>query len=178
MAGSKKRIIYTIGHSTHTTREFIKMLNSFEVDLVVDIRSYPGSRYCPQFGKARLKKNLLRNHIEYLHMRGLGGRRSVTKGMELNLAWRNLNFRGYADYMQTKEFKENLKELMRLSRQKTVVIMCAEAVPWRCHRSLVSDALLVHGFRVMDIFGILKTRPHKLTAFAKVYRRKITYPAV
>ena len=111
-------------------------------------------------------------------MRGLGGRRAVTKGMDLNLAWRNLNFRGYADYMQTKEFKENLKELMGLARQKTVVIMCAEAVPWRCHRSLVSDALLVHGFSVMDILGVLKTRPHKLTAFAKVYRKKITYPAV
>lgn len=170
--------IYTIGHSTHTTREFIKILKSFGITLLVDIRSYPGSRYCPQFGKARLTRNLLRNHIGYLHMEGLGGRRHVNKEMDLNLAWKNLNFRGYADYMQTKEFKENLKQLIKISKKETIAIMCAEAVPWRCHRSLVGDALLVQGIEVLDIFSIGKTKEHKLTSFAKVKRMQITYPLI
>ncbi|MBC7538798.1 MAG: DUF488 domain-containing protein [Bacteriovorax sp.] len=173
---ANKKIIYTIGHSTHTTREFIQILKSFNIQLLVDIRHYPGSKYCPQFGKARLRRNLLRNKINYLHQVELGGRRHVEKGSLLNIGWRSLQFRGYADYMQTKEFKAALKELIKSCKEQTVAIMCAEAVPWRCHRSMVGDALIVNGFTVLDIFAKEKARPHALTTFAKVSGKKITYP--
>lgn len=171
----KARSIFTIGHSNRTTREFMSILKSFEIDLLIDIRHYPGSKHCPQFGKARLKASLKRNKMDYLHLEGLGGRRNPVKSEE-NAAWRNRGFRGYADYMQTKEFANSLKELMKIAKKKNVVIMCAEAVPWRCHRSLVGDALLLRGFNVVDIFTISKGRPHKLTPFAKVSGKKITYP--
>lgn len=168
--------IFTIGHSTHSTREFIKILKSFDVEMLVDVRHYPGSRHCPQFGKARLKRNLLRNNIEYLHMEELGGRRRVNKNSELNAAWKNPAFRGYADYMQTKEFKAALKTLMKLSKNKRVVIMCAEAVPWRCHRSMIGDALLLHRFSILDILDVNKQRPHTLTKFGVIKGKNIIYP--
>ena len=174
---AKKKIIFTIGHSTHPTREFMKILKAYDIELLVDIRHYPGSRYCPQFGKARLRQNLKRNGIEYCHLVGLGGRRRVDKESDLNSGWRSAQFRGYADYMQTKEFKTNLKELMKLAKEKTTVIMCSEAVPWRCHRSMVGDALLVYGFEVIDIFNEKNARPHKMIQFAKVQKKEITYPA-
>lgn len=170
------KLIYTIGHSTRSTREFIKIIKSFDIELLIDIRHYPGSRYCPQFGKSRLKATLKRHSIDYLHLEELGGRRKPEK-TPTNAGWRNSAFKGYADYMQTREFKTALKELMKLSKKQTVVIMCAEAVPWRCHRSLVGDALLIEGYEVLDIFDALKTKPHKLTSFAKVKGKKISYPA-
>lgn len=173
---AKKKVIFTIGHSTHPTREFMQILKSFEIELLVDIRHYPGSRYCPQFGKARLRNNLKRNGIEYTHLLSLGGRRRRDKESDLNAGWRHDAFRGYADYMLTKEFKEGLKHLMKLAKEKRVVIMCSEAVPWRCHRSMVGDALLLYGFDVEDIFAKDKTRPHFLTAFAKPIGKKLTYP--
>ncbi len=169
-------IIFTIGHSTRSTREFIKILKSYDIELLVDIRHYPGSRHCPQFGKARLRRNLERNGIEYKHLESLGGRRGLDKNSEKNLAWRSQQFRGYADYMQTLEFYQGLEELMGMARRKTVAIMCSEAVPWRCHRSLVGDALLVHKFSVIDIFSEKQARPHNLTSFAQVKRKQVTYP--
>lgn len=171
----RAKSVFTIGHSNRSTREFITILKSFEIELLADIRHYPGSKHCPQFGKARLKASLKRNKIDYLHLKGLGGRRNPVKSDE-NAAWRNKGFRGYADHMQSKEFLNELKELMNLAKKKRVVIMCAEAVPWRCHRSLVGDALLIRGFDVVDIFTISQGRPHKLTSFAKVSGKKITYP--
>jgi uncharacterized protein (DUF488 family) len=144
--------------------------------MLIDIRHYPGSRFCPQFGKARLKRNLLRNDIEYLHLEILGGRRRPDKSSDINAGWRSPQFKGYADYMQTKEFKKGLSELMSISKKSRVVIMCAEAVPWRCHRSLVGDALLVRGYAIQDIMSVTQAKPHKLTSFAKVKGKQVTYP--
>jgi uncharacterized protein (DUF488 family) len=171
-----KKTVYTIGHSTHSTREFMKFLKAYDIEVLVDVRHYPGSRYCPQFGKSRLKRNLVRNKIDYIHLIDLGGRRRANKLLEINNGWRSPQFRGYADYMQTRDFKDGLKELMEIAKKKKVVIMCSEAVPWRCHRSLIGDALLAHGYKVMDIFSEKNARPHHLTPFAKVSRRKVTYP--
>jgi uncharacterized protein (DUF488 family) len=171
-----KHQVYTIGHSTHTTREFIKILKAYDIELLIDVRHYPGSRHVPQFGKARLRKNLLRHGIDYLHLENLGGRRSLLKDSHLNDGWRSEQFRGYADYMQTQAFKEGLEELMKLARKRNVAILCAEAVPWRCHRSMIGDALLVHSFVVIDIFTQKNARLHNLTSFAKIKQKQITYP--
>jgi uncharacterized protein (DUF488 family) len=168
--------LFTIGHSTHSTREFINMLKSFRVQLLVDVRHYPGSRFCPQFGKARLRASLKRHGIDYLHMEELGGRRPPDRERTDNAGWRNAGFRGYADYMQSEEFKVALDQLMQMGRKQCVAIMCAEALPWRCHRSLIADALLVHKFKVEDIMGVAKSRKHAMTKFAQVSRKKITYP--
>jgi uncharacterized protein (DUF488 family) len=158
-----KRTIFTIGHSTHSTREFMRILN-------------PGSRYCPQFGKSRLKQSCKRNEIEYAHLVDLGGRRRVDKDSHLNEGWRSAQFRGYADYMQTGEFKKALRELIKIAKDKEVAIMCSEAVPWRCHRSMIADALLIYNFQVVDIFTEKNARPHALTSFARVEGKRITYP--
>lgn len=155
----------------------MKILESYDIEVLVDVRHYPGSRAFPQFGKARLKRSLEKHNIEYIHLEILGGRRKVNPKLHVNEGWRSPQFRGYADYMQTSEFKTGLKELMKIAKKKNTVIMCAEAVPWRCHRSMIGDALLVQGFTVIDLFNEKNARPHTLTKFAKVYRRKITYPA-
>jgi uncharacterized protein (DUF488 family) len=172
---SKKPRIFTVGHSNRSTAEFLRLLKSQHLKLVVDVRTIPKSRHNPQFGQSRLKQSLKRHGIEYRHMAGLGGLRHSSKDSK-NKAWRNLAFRGYADYMQTPEFAANLKKLMALSKRKRLVLMCAEAVPWRCHRSLIGDALLVHGLAVEDIFSPTQTRPHKMTPFARVRKKKIIYP--
>lgn len=173
----RKHRIYTIGHSTHSAREFNVILKSYGIEVLVDIRHYPGSRYCPQFGKARLRKNLAYHNIEYIHLVDLGGRRSLDKSSDLNSAWRSAAFRGYADYMQTDEFASGLKKLMQIAKTKNTVMMCSEAVPWRCHRSLVGDALIVRNFDVLDIFSETQVKPHKLTSFAEVVGSHIIYPA-
>lgn len=173
----KEKIIFTIGHSTRSTREFMKILKAFDIEVLVDIRHYPGSRNFPHFGKARLRQNLNRNGIEYVHLINLGGRRRPDKDSHLNDGWRSLQFKGYADYMQSEEFKEGLKELMEISKNKVTVMMCSEAVPWRCHRSMVGDALIVHKFKVIDIFTETQAREHKLTPFARIRGKKIIYPA-
>lgn len=166
---------YTVGHSTHSTREFLELLNTYNLKLLVDVRTIPKSRHNPQFGKARLKRSLERHQINYIHAEDLGGLRHVRKD-SVNTAWRNKSFQGYADYMQTEEFSKALKKLVSLGKRKRLVIMCAEAVPWRCHRSLIADALTVKGFKVADIFSRTQLKEHKLTSFAKVRRGKITYP--
>lgn len=171
-----KKTIFTIGHSTHPTREFIKILKAYDIEVLVDVRHYPGSRYCPQFGKVRLRNNLRRHDIDYVHLESLGGRRRPCKDSHENDGWRSPQFRGYADYMQTIEFREGLNELVELAKNHVVAIMCSEAVPWRCHRSLLGDALLVRKFEVIDIFSEKISRPHGLTSFAEVKRQKVTYP--
>lgn len=173
----RKQLIYTIGHSTRSAREFNKILKAYDIEVLVDIRHYPGSRYCPQFGKARLKKNLTYHHIEYIHLISLGGRRPLKKDSDVNNGWRSPSFRGYADYMQSPEFEEGLRQLIRIAKQKVTVIMCSEAVPWRCHRSLVGDALLVQSFDVIDIFSESHAKLHTMTSFAEVNHRRIFYPA-
>jgi len=167
--------IYTIGHSTHELNEFIDILKQYGIALVVDVRSMPRSRYTPQFNSDTLAKALGADSISYLHLADLGGLRHTRKD-SINLGWHNTSFRGYADYMQTEEFERGLAELLTRAEQKTTVIMCAEALPWRCHRSMIGDALLIRKVTVVNIFDKNKTSEETLTDFAKVQGTKITYP--
>lgn len=176
MTPDERKAIYTIGHSTHAIDAFLAMLRHYEIEALVDIRTVPKSRHNPQFGQDSLKQSLTAAGIEYVYMKSLGGLRRPAKD-SVNAAWRNDSFRGYADYMQTNEFAAAIDELMALAERKRTVIMCAEAVPWRCHRSLVGDALLVRGVEVIDIMSEKQTRPETLTRFAKVEGTTITYPA-
>jgi uncharacterized protein (DUF488 family) len=141
----------------------------------VDVRTVPRSRHNPQFNKASLPQSLKKVGLDYVHLPGLGGLRHA-KSDSLNVGWRNASFRGYADYMQTPEFAESLDELVRLANQERIVLMCAEAVPWRCHRSLIADALLVRGIRTEDIMNPTRRHVHTLTPFAKLNGTRITYP--
>ncbi|MGI0045599.1 MAG: DUF488 family protein [Nitrosotalea sp.] len=167
--------IFVVGHSTRTIGSFIDLLKAHSVDYLVDIRTIPKSRYNPQFNEDALKKKLKDHKIRYLHMKGLGGLRHSDKN-SINLGWHNLSFRGFADYMQTKEFDSSLAQLIALSKEHTVAIMCAEGNPFRCHRSLVADALLVRHVKALHISSKISTREHILTPFAKVKGHNITYP--
>jgi uncharacterized protein (DUF488 family) len=169
-------IVLTIGHSTHTLDEFIRLLQAHGATRVVDVRTVPRSRYNPQFNKDSLPGSLKKAGLGYIHMPGLGGLRHAKRD-SLNVGWRNASFRGYADYMQTPEFQQSLEELIRLANQDRIALMCAEAVPWRCHRSLIADALLVHGIPVEDIMSPTGSRVHTLTPFAEIRGTIITYPA-
>jgi len=169
-------IVLTIGHSTRTLEEFIGLLQAHSATRVVDVRTVPRSRHNPQFNKASLPGSLKKAGLGYKHMPGLGGLRHAKRD-SLNVGWRNASFRGYADYMQTPEFEQSLDELIRLANQDRIALMCAEAVPWRCHRSLIADALLVRGIRTEDIMSSTRRQVHKLTPFAKVRGTTITYPA-
>ena len=168
--------VLTIGHSTRPLEEFIDLLKGHGVQMLVDVRTIPRSRHNPQFGHDRLAPALHNHRIHYRHMPGLGGLRHAHRD-SANMGWRNAGFRGFADYMGTDEFAENLDELITLAGQQRTAIMCAEAVPWRCHRSLIGDALLVRGIEVLEITSATKTRPHLLTPWAKADGRRITYPA-
>lgn len=168
---------FTLGHSTHPIGEFIKILKSYKLKLLVDVRKIPKSRHNPQFWGDKLAESLESENIQYVYIPELGGRRPVKKD-SVNRGWRSPSFQAYADHMQTDEFKKGLKRLISLSRRKKLAIMCAEAVPWRCHRRLISDALLVHGHKVLDIYNKSTAKPHELTPFAKVNKRQksIIYP--
>ncbi len=168
-------IVLTIGHSTRTIEEFIRLLQINLVARVVDVRTVPRSRHNPQFNRDTLPASLKAADIGYTHMAELGGLRHTTKD-SINMGWRNVSFRGYADYMQTPEFQEALDELILLAHQDRIALMCAEAVPWRCHRSLIADALLVRGIRSEDIQSETRCLVHTLTPFAEVHGTTITYP--
>lgn len=168
--------IFTIGHSTRSIEDFLELLKHYHITELVDIRTIPKSRHNPQFNGPELAHSLRNHHIGYRHQKGLGGLRH-THAHSINMAWHNASFRGYADYMQTVEYKNCIQELIKIAHKKTVVIMCAEAVPWRCHRSLIGDSLLVHGIQVKDIYSIKSVRPHTLTPWAVVQGTTITYPA-
>ena len=168
-------LVMTIGHSTRTIEEFIGLLQAHAVTLVVDVRTIPRSRHNPQFNKDSLPDSLKQANMGYVHIPGLGGLRH-SKTDSINMGWQNASFRGYADYMQTPEFEQNMEELIRLAKQEQIAIMCAEAVPWRCHRSLIADALLVRGIRTEDITSLTRRTVHTLTPFAKVHGTTITYP--
>jgi uncharacterized protein (DUF488 family) len=170
------RTLLTIGHSTHPIGEFISILEAQGVDLLVDVRTVPRSRHNPQFNRDALAQALAEAEIRYVHMAGLGGLRHAHADSP-NKAWRNASFRGYADYMQTAAFRENLDRLIDLSQQVPTVIMCAEAVPWRCHRSLIADALVVRGIPVEHIMTAMSAHAHKLTPFARVSGHDILYDA-
>jgi uncharacterized protein (DUF488 family) len=167
--------IFTLGHSTLPIERFLALLHTYGIERIVDIRSMPRSRYNPQFNDTALARSLAAEHLEYEHMPALGGLRRAHKDSR-NTGWRNESFRGYADYMQTEEFQGALNALLEMRRSKRVAIMCAEAVPWRCHRSLVADALSVRGVPVVEILSETTYRMHKLTPFAQVDGARITYP--
>lgn len=168
-------LIVTIGHSNRSLEEFIELLQLNDVQLVADVRTVPRSRYNPQFNRDTLPESLRQIGIGYQHMPGLGGFRH-TAADSVNTGWRNASFQGFADYMQTKEFEENLEKLIELAGAERVALMCAEAVPWRCHRSLIADALLIRGIRVEDILGKGERREHALTSWAEVHGTRIIYP--
>jgi uncharacterized protein (DUF488 family) len=169
------RRVLTVGHSTRTLEEFIGLLQGHGATRVVDVRTVPRSRHNPQFNKASLPRALKKAGLGYVHLPGLGGLRHAKRD-SLNVGWRNASFRGYADYMQTPEFEQSLEELIRLANQDGIALMCAEAVPWRCHRSLIADALLIRGILVEDIMSPTRRQVHTLTPFAKVRGTTITYP--
>ena len=168
-------LVFTIGHSNRTIEDFVGLLWQNGIACLLDIRTIPKSRHNPQFSQEQLAASLADAGIEYRYLGGLGGLRRP-RGDSPNAGWRNLSFRGYADYMQTDEFAANVDAVIELGRSKPCALMCAEAVPWRCHRSLVADALLVRGVRVDDIIDARGRRPHKLTPFASVEELRITYP--
>jgi uncharacterized protein (DUF488 family) len=170
-----KDAIFTVGHSTLPLEDFIALLAAYGIECLADIRTMPRSRHNPQFNGDTLDKALRAHKIEYVPLPALGGLRHARKDSP-NTGWRNTSFRGYADYMQTEEFARGLEELIALSRRSRTAIMCAEAVPWRCHRSLVADALEVRDIPVVEILSATVYRDHKLTTFAKVERHLITYP--
>jgi uncharacterized protein (DUF488 family) len=171
------RLILTIGHSTRPLDEFIALLKSHGVTLLADVRTIPRSRHNPQFNLDTLPAALSAAGIGYLHMKGLGGLRHGVRNSP-NTGWRTPSFRGYADYMLTEEFGHNLERLMEVAgTEEQVAVMCAEAVPWRCHRSLIADALTVRGVPVEHIMGPGRRQPHRLTPFARVDGARITYPA-
>ena len=167
--------IFTIGHSALSIGDFIDRLRAYGIEQVADIRTIPRSRHNPQFNDSTLASSLAAEGIAYVAMPGLGGLRHPQRDSP-NGGWRNKSFRGYADYMQTDEFAANVDAVIELGRGKPCALMCAEAVPWRCHRSLVADALVVRGVRVDDIIDARSLRPHKLTPFASVEGLRITYP--
>lgn len=167
--------IHTIGHSTRPIEELIALLQANQITQLVDIRTVPRSRHNPQFEQEALAASLRDAGITYQHLKALGGLRPTRKE-STNHGWRNQSFRNYADYMQTGEFREGIDALLAIAEQGRTAIMCAEAVPWRCHRSLVGDALLARGVEVLDIIAGPEPRPHKLTSFAVVNGQDVTYP--
>jgi uncharacterized protein (DUF488 family) len=169
--------VLTIGHSTRSIEEFISILQVHGVQQLADVRTIPKSRRVPQFNQDALAAKMKATGILYVHLKALGGLRHPKKD-SVNVGWRNASFRGYADYMSTGEFRAALNRLLELAQTKRTAIMCAEAVPWRCHRSLIGDALLVRGFQVEDIFSATSRRPHEMTPFARVQGTEITYPAI
>ena len=175
MSGKFQFTAFTVGHSTRSFEEFVLLLGTYDVELVVDVRSVPRSRHNPLFNKETLPDSLKDRGIRYVHLPELGGLRRP-KSESVNLGWQNKSFRGYADYMQTKEFAENLLKLVSLIQNNCLALMCAEAVPWRCHRNLLADALVVRHIKVKHILVEATCINHELTCFARVEGAKITYP--
>lgn len=166
--------IWTIGHSTRSLEEFIAMLKSFQIESVADIRSFPGSRKYPQFNREALEISLPQNNIRYFHLKNLGGRRKASPDSK-NTAWHHPAFRGYADYMETDEFKIGIQQLEQIAMQQRTVYMCSEAVWWRCHRSMVSDFLKLRGWEVLHIMGIGKDQVHPYTSPARIVGENLVY---
>lgn len=168
-------VVTTIGHSTRTLEAFIQLLRIYGVEQVVDVRTVPRSRHNPQFNHETLPDDLKAVGMEYLHLPGLGGLRHPRPDSE-NVGWHNASFRGFADYMGTPEFENHLDELIKLAQHKRIALMCAEALPWRCHRSLIADALEVRGIKVAHILNSTHLQPHRMTPFAKVNGTRLVYP--
>jgi uncharacterized protein (DUF488 family) len=175
MSSETETTIFTIGHSTRTLAEAVEILKAYSVALLVDVRTVPRSRHNPQFNKETLPDALKAEGIKYVHMPELGGFRRPSPDSP-NIAWKNKSFRGYADYMQTREFADNLLKLIALARENCAVVMCAEAMPWRCHRSLIADALTVRRVKVEHILNANSHLKHELSPSAHMEGTKITYP--
>lgn len=169
--------MFTVGHSTRTLGNFLELLAAHSVSLLVDVRTVPRSRHNPQFNRDTLPSALELAGMRYSHAAGLGGLRRTHPG-SVNGGWRNASFRGYADYMQTPDFAASLTQLIEEASRERVAIMCAEAVPWRCHRSLIADALMVHGVRAAELVSPTRVSNHELTSFARIDGMSITYPAL
>jgi uncharacterized protein (DUF488 family) len=169
-------VVFTIGHSTRSLDELVTMLRAHDVRRLVDVRTVPRSRHNPQFNRDTLGTALRNRRLNYRHMKALGGLRRPRPD-SLNAGWRNASFRGYADYMSTNEFNEALDRLVELAEEKPTAIMCAEAVPWRCHRSMIADALIARGYEVRDIMSATNAKPRTLNPMAKVEGERITYPS-
>lgn len=171
-----KPFLFTIGHSTRSIADFVALLKHYGVREIVDVRTIPMSRHNPQFNEEVLKSSLKKAHIRYAHVKKLGGLRHSKKD-STNLGWHNTSFRGFADYMATSEFAEGLADLMKTAGARKTAIMCAEAVPWRCHRSLIGDALVKKGWIVWNIMSRTSATRHRLTPFLRMRKGKIAYPA-
>lgn len=168
-------MIFTVGHSNRGWSEFLQLLISFGIEHLVDVRTIPRSRHNPQFNQDSLPLALQQAGIRYTHLAELGGLRKPRPD-SINKGWQNESFRGYADYMQTPEFEAGLEKAIQISENEKIAIMCAEAVPWRCHRSLIGDALAIRNFQVVDIIGPGKSQPHRMTPFARVIGSNLVYP--
>ncbi len=175
-ASATKLVIMTIGHSTRPVKILIRLLKAHQVRRLVDVRTIPRSRHNPQFNRSQLSLALHSARLHYTYMGGLGGFRHARTD-SLNAGWHNASFRGFADYMQTPEFRNNLDKLIGLAKSERTAIMCAEAVAWRCHRSLIADALLAQGIEVQEITSATSTRQHTLTAWGKITGKQVSYPA-
>ena len=175
MPKASELVVFTIGHSTRTLDEFIGLLNTYGITLVVDVRTVPRSRHNPQFNRETLPDSLKPYGFKYIHMPEIGGLRRPMHN-SINLAWKNAGFRGYADYMQTKEFTDNLLKIIVLAQENCLALMCAEALPWRCHRSLISDVLVVRHVKVHHIISATNCLNHEISEMAQVEGTKITYP--
>ena len=169
------RIVYTVGHSTRSAQEFVRLLAAHGVQRLIDVRTMPGSRHNPQFNHDALAHTLREAGIDYRHLPGLGGLRKP-RADSPNHGWRNRSFRGYADHMQSAEFLRDLQTVMDSAERSRVALMCAEAVPWRCHRSLIADALLVRGIECEELVAVDRRQSHRLTPFAVVTGEAIIYP--
>ncbi len=169
--------LYTLGHSSRDWAEFIRVLAKFEIELVVDVRTVPKSKRNPQYNQNVMPPALKEAGIRYHHLRGLGGLRKPNPDSH-NTGWRNAAFRGYADYMQTADFETSLQSLLKLAVRRRTVILCAESVPWHCHRSLIADALVVRGVDVFHIMSETRSQPHALRDFVKVDGTRVSYPPV
>ena len=169
--------VWTIGHSTRSLDEFTSLLNSASLEVLVDVRSFPGSRRYPHFNRENLSASLATAGIEYIHMPELGGRRK-TRPDSQNVAWRNESFRGYADYMETETFRAGIERLLELARERRTAIMCSEAVWWRCHRSLIADYLKAAGVTITHILSAGKSEEHPFTSAAQIVNGKLSYRGV
>lgn len=168
--------IWTIGHSNRSLDDFIALLTGADIELVADVRRFPGSRTWPHFGEEALRESLGEHGIGYVHLPALGGRRGTPAEDSPNTGWRVASFAAYADYMASEPFLRGLESLERLAAERRTAMMCSEAVPWRCHRRLVADALLVRGWEVLDILSETRVEPRPLTPFARVHEGTLTYP--
>lgn len=170
--------LWTIGHSNRSIDELLSLLAGAKIELLADVRRYPGSRTHPHFNREGLEQSLREQEIDYRHLEDLGGRRSTRLADSPNTAWRVDSFNRYADYMTTAQFANGLDELMELAENRRTAIMCSEAVPWRCHRRLIADAMIVRGWSVYDIMGSGPAKPHAMTEFARWREGQLSYPAL